>query len=68
MSKAGLQKVTNGHGGKSVLFATGFKANKIRSGYLDLGRVLDDENAFMLRDEIGECVEQRRFFPLFFLN
>ena len=54
MAQAGLQKVTDADCGNTILFAAGFKSNEIWSDDLYFSRVLNDENALLLRDEISE--------------
>ncbi len=57
MAKARLEQIADRDGRKSVLFATGLKTNQILSSDLDFGRVLDNEDTFVLGNEVSKNVE-----------
>ena len=56
MSKRGFQEVANRHGGEPILFLSGFKPNEVLLAHVNLGRVLDQQYAFVVGDELPENV------------
>ena len=54
MAEGCFQEIANGHCRKAVLFPACFKPDEIFLRQLNLGRVLDDEHPFILRNEFSE--------------
>ena len=60
MSQGGFEQVTNGNSGHPVLFSPSFEADEIRLAKLYFRGVFNQQNAFVRRDELSECVQESR--------
>jgi hypothetical protein len=54
MTERGFEQVANGHGRDSAMRLTGFEAHEIRVRYANFGRVLDQQDPFVFRNEFLE--------------
>ena len=61
MAKSCSQEIPNRHCRQSVLRLPGLKPNQILLPHVNLGRVLNQQNSFLLRDELSEDVQEGRF-------
>ena len=61
MAKGCFQEIPNRHRRQPVLRLPGFKANEIVLSHVNLGGVLDQQNSFVLRNELSEDVQESRF-------
>ena len=61
MAKSRFQEITNAHSRQAVLGLPGFKANKIVLVHLNFGRVLNQENSLVRRNEFSKNIQERRF-------
>src|ERR1700687_5815445 len=61
MAKGCLQKIPDRHCRQAVLRLPGFQANQILLPHLNLGGVLDQQDSFVLGDELPDDVQKRRF-------
>jgi hypothetical protein len=59
--KRRLQKISNGHRTNTVLFLARFEANELRVIQLDFSGVLNEQNAFVFRNEFGANSERSGF-------
>jgi len=54
MAEGCLEKIADGHCRKAILLPACFKADEIFLRQLKFGRVLDNEHAFLLRNEFPQ--------------
>src|SRR5689334_20767211 len=62
VAKAGFEKVPDGHGGNILsLPAAGFEADNVRLSDVYFGRVFDNHKPAIVRNEVGEDVQDCGF-------
>src|SRR5258708_6299698 len=60
MAKGCFQKIPDRHRRQAVLRLPSLESNQILLSHLNLGSVLDQQNSFVLRDELSDDVQERR--------
>src|SRR5271167_387084 len=60
MAKGCLQEIPDRHRRQAVLRLPCLEANQILLSHLDFGSVLDQQNSFVLRDELSDEVQECR--------
>ena len=61
MAEGRFQEITNAHSRQTVLGLPGFKPNKVVLVHLNFGRVLNQENSLVRRNEFSKNIQERRF-------
>ena len=59
VAEARPEELADGDGGQAAVRAPGFKAHQVGGAHLDLGGVLNHQDALILGDEVGEDAEER---------
>ena len=59
MAEGCLQKIPDRHCRQAVLRLPGLEPNQILVSHLNLGGVLDQQNSFVLRDELSNDIQER---------
>ena len=61
MAEGRFQEITNAHSRQTVLGLPGFKADKVVLVHLNFGRVLNQKNSLVRRNEFSKNIQERRF-------
>ena len=61
VTESGLEEIPNGDSRRRVLCPAGLETDQVALANVDLGRILDDHDALLIRDEVTEDVEQGGF-------
>ena len=56
-----FQEITNAHSRQALLRLPGFKADKVVMVHVNFGRVLNQENSLVRRNEFSKNIQERRF-------
>ncbi|HEV2419975.1 MAG TPA: hypothetical protein VGX94_19435 [Terriglobia bacterium] len=60
VAERGFEKISNGNGWNTVLLVLRLKADQVIFVPLNLSSILDDNEAFVIKDEASKDIEQRR--------